>query len=134
MQSGGSRSPVVPISDRRHQDMLQSSSRCRPPRAAVTQAMNAPIIIDKAVKIDRYEPALRAASATSRALTSAAFICVTTASMRVSASAFDNPVRFDISCPSQVLSGADIVPASNIRDVSARMSVSDALVPGRSVR
>ena len=39
-------------------ELFQYSSRCRPPRAAATQAMNAPTSIDKAVKIERIRPRL----------------------------------------------------------------------------
>jgi outer membrane receptor protein involved in Fe transport len=49
------------------------SSRCRPPMAAVTQAMNAPINIERAVKREVDAATLRALSAAWRAFSSAAF-------------------------------------------------------------
>jgi DNA invertase Pin-like site-specific DNA recombinase len=71
----------------------QYSSRCWPPSAAATQAMNAPTSIDTAVKIERYAPALRAVSAAWRAFTSTALACAITSSTRLAASACDSPVR-----------------------------------------
>jgi hypothetical protein len=41
----------------------QYSSLNRPPKAAAAQAMNAPITMDRAVKIERFAAALRAVSA-----------------------------------------------------------------------
>jgi hypothetical protein len=84
--SGGHRKPLYGA------ELFQYSSRCWPPRAAATQAMNAPTSIDKAVKIERYAPALRAESAACRAFISAAFSCAITSSTRFTASAWDSPV------------------------------------------
>jgi hypothetical protein len=56
--------------------ITQYSSRCRPPSAAAVDAMKAPVNMESARKIDRYAPALRAASAAWRTVNSAALSCV----------------------------------------------------------
>ena len=82
--SRGDQSVLVPL--------LAAQGRCS------TQAMNAPTSIDKAVKIERYVPALRAASAACARFYFRSLFRAITASTRFSASACDSPVRAETSC------------------------------------